>query len=305
MRYLYSSLLLLTSLLWSGDYVVGKFLVDHASSMTLTNLRWMIAVVCLLPIVWIQEKRILPSKRSIIPLVLMGLAGVVLHHVCLFLALEKTDAMNAGLLSALNPVSIAIFSFLLIGEKIRPLQVTAMVLSFFGVVIVLSRGEVERLLTLDFNVGNFLMLAAVAFWGLYSVFGKWAMRDTSPMLSTLYSAIFGILILLPFNLSSFAVTNINPSFIWSILYMGVLSTVVSMVFWNIGVQKLGGTTSGMFLNFNPIFTAILSFLVLGERMTWTHFVGSVVVITGCYLFGRFKGTLLSKDNVQIKYIQNG
>ncbi|KAA9022600.1 DMT family transporter [Niallia endozanthoxylica] len=304
MRYLYSSLLLLTSLLWSGDFVVGKFLVGHASSMTLTNLRWMIAVVCLLPIVWIQEKRILPTKRSIIPLVLMGLTGVVLYNVFMFLALERTDAMNVGLLSTLNPVSIAIFSFLLVGEKIRPLQMAAMVLSFFGVVIVLSRGEVQRLLTLDFNVGDFWMLAAVALWGLYSVFGKWAMRETSPLMSTLYSAIFGILILLPFNLSSFTVTNVNPSFIWSVLYMGVLSTVVSMVFWNIGVQKLGGTTAGMFLNFNPIFTAILSFLVLGEQMTWTQFFGSVVVITGCYLFGRFKVTPVSKDNVQIKHVQN-
>lgn len=186
MRYLYSSLLLLTSLLWSGDFVVGKFLVGHASSMTLTNLRWMIAVVCLLPIVWIQEKRILPSKRSIIPLVLMGLTGVVLYNVFMFLALERTNAMNVGLLSTLNPVSIAIFSFLLVGEKIRPLQMAAMVLSFFGVVIVLSKGEVERLLTLDFNVGDFWMLAAIALWGLYSVFGKWAMKETSPMMSTLY-----------------------------------------------------------------------------------------------------------------------
>jgi drug/metabolite transporter (DMT)-like permease len=304
MRYLYTSLLLLTSLLWSGDFVVGKFLVGHASPMTLTNLRWMIAVVFLLPIVWIQEKRILPSKLSIIPLVLMGLTGVVLYNVFMFLALERTDAMNIGLLSTLNPVSIAIFSFLLVGEKIRPLQIAAMVLSFFGVVIVLSRGEVERLLALDLNVGDLWMLAAVASWGLYSVFGKWAMKETSPMMSTLYSSIFGILILLPFNLSSFTVTNVNPSFIWSVLYVGALSTVVSMVFWNIGVQKLGGTTAGMFLNFNPIFTAILAFLLLGERMIWTQFVGSVVVIAGCYLFGRFKTTPVSKDNVQTKHVRN-
>nr|WP_258355761.1 DMT family transporter [Priestia megaterium] len=84
-----------------------------------------------------------------------------------------------------------------------------------------------------------------------------------------YTSIFRILILSPLNLSSFTVTNVNPSFIWSVLYMDVLSTVVSMVFWNISVQKLGGTIAGMFLNFNPIFTSILLFLVLGERLTWT------------------------------------
>jgi drug/metabolite transporter (DMT)-like permease len=298
MRYLYTSLLLFTSLLWGGSFVVGKFLVDHASSMTLTNLRWIIAIICLFPIVWIQEKRILPPKRAVVPLVLMGLTGVVLFNIFLFFALDRTAAMNIGLLSTLNPVSIAIFSFLLVGEKIRPFQIVAMLISFLGVLIVLSRGEWERLLALQFNVGDLWMLAAVATWGLYSVFAKWAMKEVSPMMSTLYSGIFGVLILLPFNLSSFTITNVDAPFVWSILYVGVLATVVSMVFWNVGVQKMGGTAAGMFLNFNPIFTAILAFLLLGERMTWSQLVGSIVVILGSYLFAKFKSPLVPVQKLQ-------
>ena len=61
-----------------------------------------------------------------------------------------------------------------------------------------------------------------------------------------------------------------------------------MVFWNIGVQKLGATTSGIFLNFNPIFTAILAFIFLGEELTWIQILGTIVVVTGCYLFSHFK-----------------
>ena len=82
-------LLLLTSLLWGGNFVVGKSLVDHASPMTLTNLRWMIAIVCLLPMVWFKEKKILPPRTAILPLILMGISGVALFNIFQFLALEK------------------------------------------------------------------------------------------------------------------------------------------------------------------------------------------------------------------------
>ncbi|MEH7514697.1 EamA family transporter, partial [Gottfriedia acidiceleris] len=66
MPILYILLLLLTSLLWGGNFVVGKSLVGHASPMTLTTLRWGIAIIVLLPIVWWKEKKILPPRKAIL-----------------------------------------------------------------------------------------------------------------------------------------------------------------------------------------------------------------------------------------------
>ncbi|MED1725593.1 DMT family transporter [Brevibacillus parabrevis] len=288
MRPLYVGLLLCTSFLWGGNFVVGKFLVGHASSLTLTNLRWLIAVACLLPVVWIREKRILPSRQSLIPLILMGVTGVALFNLFMFWALERTDATNVGLLSTLNPVSIAIFSFLLVKEKIRPLQIVAMLISFAGVLVVLCKGDFAHLSQLHFNTGDLWMLAAVAMWGIYSVCGRWAMKTVSPMMSTLYSGLFGVMLMLPFNATTFTVERTDWTFWLSLFYVGVLATVVSMVMWNVGVQKVGATSAGMFLNFNPVFTAILAFLLLGETMSVLQLLGSVIVIVGCYLFSKLK-----------------
>ncbi|MDF2679582.1 MAG: conserved hypothetical rane protein [Brevibacillus sp.] len=292
MKPIYAVLLLCTSLLWGGNFVVGKFLVGHASSMTLTNLRWIIAVVCLIPMVWFREKRILPTKQAVLPLILMGVTGVALFNLFMFWALERTDATNVGLLSTLNPVSIAIFSFLLVKEKIRPLQILAMLISFGGVLVVLSNGDLGHLANLHFNVGDLWMLAAVAMWGIYSVCARWAMQTVTPLMSTLYSGVFGVALMLPFNLTTFTIQNTNWPFWVSLFYVGVLATVVSMVMWNVGVQKVGATSSGMFLNFNPVFTAILAFFLLGERMTTVQLLGSVIVIVGCYLFSRLKNVSL-------------
>ncbi|WP_375106469.1 DMT family transporter [Lysinibacillus fusiformis] len=281
-------LMLVTSLLWGGNFVVAKTLVAHASPMTLTTVRWLIAVIVLVPLVWWKEKKLVPPKQAIVPLLLMGVTGVALFNIFQFLALELTTSTNAGLISTMNTISIALFSFVLLKEKITKWQLSAMVLSLFGVVLVLSKGDWQLLLDFQLNTGDLWMLAAVCVWGLYSVCSKWAMQTASPLMATLYAGVFGVLLLLPFTSADFTFTNVNTSFILSMLYTGIISTVVCMVFWNIGVQKLGATISGIFLNFNPIFTALLAYLFIGENMSWLQGIGGLIVIMGCYLFTHFK-----------------
>ncbi|WP_342557905.1 DMT family transporter [Lysinibacillus sp. FSL P4-0201] len=281
-------LMLVTSLLWGGNFVVAKTLVAHASPMTLTLVRWLIAVMVLLPLVWWKEKRLVPAKAALVPLCLMGITGVALFNIFQFLALERTTSTNAGLISTMNTMSIALFSFAFLKEKINGLQLLAMVLSLIGVFLVLSKGDWQLLWHFQLNTGDLWMVAAVCVWGLYSVCSKWAMQTTSPLMATLYAGLFGVLILVPFTITDFTFSEIDSSFILSLLYTGVISTVVCMVFWNIGVQQLGATTSGIFLNFNPIFTALLAFLFIGEQLSWLQGIGGIIVILGCYLFTHFK-----------------
>lgn len=284
----YMGLMLVTSLLWGGNFVVAKTLVAHASPMTLTLVRWLIAVMVLLPLVWWKEKRLVPAKAALVPLCLMGITGVALFNIFQFLALERTTSTNAGLISTMNTMSIALFSFVFLKEKINGLQLLAMVLSLIGVFLVLSKGDWQLLWHFQLNTGDLWMVAAVCVWGLYSVCSKWAMQTTSPLMATLYAGLFGVLILVPFTITDFTFSEIDSSFILSLLYTGVISTVVCMVFWNIGVQQLGATTSGIFLNFNPIFTALLAFLFIGEQLSWLQGIGGIIVILGCYLFTHFK-----------------
>lgn len=284
----YMGLMLVTSLLWGGNFVVAKTLVAHASPMTLTMARWLIAVIVLLPLVWWKEKKLIPAKASLVPLFLMGITGVALFNIFQFLALERTTSTNAGLISTMNTMSIALFSFAFLKEKINGLQLLAMVLSFIGVFLVLSKGDWQLLWHFQLNTGDLLMMAAVCVWGLYSVCSKWAMQTTSPLMATLYAGLFGVLILVPFTINDFTFSEIDSTFILSLFYTGVISTVVCMVFWNIGVQQLGATTSGIFLNFNPIFTALLAFLFVGEQLSWLQGIGGIIVIMGCYLFTHFK-----------------
>lgn len=280
----YYILLMVTSMLWASNFVASKFVVGHGHPLVLTDLRWMMAVICLIPIVWWRERKLLPPKKALIPLFLMGISGVVIFNWLQFLALERTTADNTGLISAINPISIAVCSFIILRERLTLRQIGAMMVSLTGVLIVISHGDWEKLSRLHFNSGDLFMLAAVGMWGLYSVAGKIAMRNVSPLLSTLWAGIFGLVVLLPFSFLNFELRDTDAAFWAASLYIGIAATVLAMVFWNIGVQKVGGTRAGIFLNFNPIFTAITAYLLLGEKMNGYQWIGTAIVISGVLLF---------------------
>ncbi len=271
-------------MLWAGNFVAGKFLVGHTDHITLIIIRWGIAVIVLLPFLLWKEKTLRFQRKHFWLLVGMGATGIALFNFFMFLALEYTSADNVGLISTLNPISIAIFSFFIMKDRLSARQLSAMIVSFFGILVVLTNGHLNRLLTLEANIGDIYMLLAVVSWGLYSVLGKKVMSELSPLVTTFWAGVFGNILVLPFLLDGVQFSHITASFWIASLYTGIGATVLGMVFWNIGVQKVGSTKSGMFLNFNPIFTAILAYFLLGETMTTGQIIGAFVVIVGVYFF---------------------
>jgi len=279
----YYFLLLFTSFLWGGNFVAGKFLVGHAAPLLLTEMRWLLAVACLIPFVLWKEKQLSFPKAALLPLIFMGLTGVLLFNWFMFKALEYTTADNVGLLSTLNPISIAIASYFFYKETLTYRQCVAMAISFLGILTVMVHGDWQRLVLLEFNRGDLYMLGAVAIWGLYSVMARKAMKFVSALKATLWSGIFGAIMIIPLT-PSYAIEQPNVLFWSALIYTSIGATVLAMIFWNISVQKIGSTKSGMFLNFNPIFTAVLAYIFLGEKMYLSQFVGSIVVIYGLILF---------------------
>ena len=110
-----------------------------------------------------------------------------------------------------------------------------MILSFFGVILVLLKGDFSLLFSLHFNSGDLWMIEFV--FGESILFVVNGQQNNYTTYGNVVLGIFGVILLLPFNIGSFTVSNINTSFITSLLYTGLISTVLCMVFWNIGVQN--------------------------------------------------------------------
>jgi drug/metabolite transporter (DMT)-like permease len=281
---MYYFLLLFTSLLYAGNFVSGKILVSYTSPFTVTGLRLLLAVPLLVPLVWWKDRSLLPPLKSIPYLFVMGITGVSLFNIFTYLALESTSADNVGLLSAINPIAIAIASYFFLKERVSLLQVMGMLISLTGVIVVISNGQWSKLAHFHFNVGDLWMLAAVATWGLFAVAGRKAMAYVSPYKSTLWATVIGAFTILPFNLAGFHITHLNATFWGYMLYTVIGGTVIATILWNLGVKEVGATRAGIFLNFNPIFTAILAFLLLGVGVTKPQIIGTLLVIAGVTWF---------------------
>lgn len=163
-------LLTLCSLFWAGNYVVGNIIVNEITPLWITFLRWLLSGIVLVPLANIIEK---PDWREVMEcwpaLVVASLSGLGVYNVLLYTALSYTSAINATLINTFSPGLMAIVSMVVLKEKLSKLQILGIIISFLGVLVVLSRGSLAILMQAQFNKGDLLMFAALSSWILYTI----------------------------------------------------------------------------------------------------------------------------------------
>lgn len=293
-------LLVLCNLFWAGNYVFGKYVISEITPLWITFSRWVLALFFLFPIAYYFEKIEWKSiKREWLLLTSMGVLGIIGYNLLLYSALAYTTATNAALVSALNPGIIVLVSVFLTGERVSRLQAAGFFLSLSGVLVILTNGELSRLLQANYNQGDLLMLAAVLVWTAYSLISK--KLQTPPITATAVSSLIAVLLMIPFAISqgiNFAA--IKPLALGGIIYIILFPSVCSFVFWNLSVKAIGASKCGIFLNLIPVFTALIS-VILGERITLAQVLGGLSVFLGVYLTTGMLDRLLTK---QEKLIEN-
>ncbi len=275
-------MLVLATLFWAGNFVFGSYVVNEMDPIWMTFSRWVLALLLLFPIAYFVEKpKWMLVKKDWPLLILNGIFGIIGYNLILYSALEYTSSTNASLVAAMNPAVIVVVSVILLKERLSKLQLLGFIVSLAGVVVILTQGQISRILSFDFNKGDLLMVGAIIVWTLYSIIGK---RLTLPPISaTAVSTLFAMVLLAPFAFSQgFPLTELSPLALSGIVYFVLFPSVGSFIFWNIAVREIGASQSGIFLNLIPVFTAIISILV-GEMITIIQVVGGLFVFIGVYL----------------------
>jgi drug/metabolite transporter (DMT)-like permease len=155
--------------------------------------------------------------------------------------------------------------------------------------IVISNGDLMALFTLGLGRGELLIFGCVISWVVYSILGKKAMNDLSPIASVCYSSIAGTLLLLFPALFKGVALNIGTYHLleWAgLFYLGFFGTVLGFFWYYEGIKALGPMKAGIFINFVPISAIVLSFFILKEPITLSLLIGATFVIAGIYLTNR-------------------
>ena len=242
-----------------------------------------------LALVFIIERR-LPklNLRQWLVIAVLGSAGVAAYNICFYNGLKLIDAGRASLIVATSPVFITVASTILLRERLSPLHVLGVAISFCGAAIVISRGEFHGLFAGRFGLGELFILGAVLCWGTYTIMGRLIMAEVSPLVAVAYSSALGAAILfIPASGEGFWNRANYPLDAWAaLIYMIIFGTVLAFIWFYQGVKQIGAARAGLFLNFVPVSGVLLAFLVLHEPITPSLAIGGLFVLTGIYLMNR-------------------
>ena len=280
-------LLVLAIATWAGNFVVARYMRGDIPPLTLNFLRWGGAFVVLLPLCLGK----LRSDMDILIrhwkwLLLMAASGVGIFHSFVYTGLQTTTVLNAGLMMAVCPIIIPGIAYLIHRDRLTMRQFMGIVASVIGVVFIITRADLELLMSLKISSGDLWFLAAVPMWAFYSVIIKDKPQGLSSRAMMLAITGVGTLMMLPlylWELDRLGGVPINVSTVVSVAYVSVFASVIAYFAWNKGVGDVGAIKAGPFLHLMPVFSALLAMIFLGERLEPFHFPGIAMIVLGIAL----------------------
>ena len=272
----------IATLSWATNIILGRHLRDEIGPLALTAGRYIVSAIVfalLLSRAPKQERRV---GNDLLPLIAMAATGIVLFAPMLYFGLRFTTAINSTLINGTGPLLTALFAAWLIHEPYTRRQLAGALVAVAGVAVLITGTSPEPGAALGLNPGDVIVLAAAAVWGLYSVAGRRATRQRSPLSATAISTYMGLPVLVAAALvEQYTIPVVySPRLALITVYLGVVPAALGFSMWNAGVKKLGAGGAMVFYNTLPLYGALLGYLLLGERLSVAHGAGGVLIIAG-------------------------
>ena len=281
-------MLVCATLFWAGNFMVGKFaFLENIPPMSLVFFRWFLVWLILLPFTY---KEIIRHKDTIITnlplLFFLAFTSVGLFNTFTYLSLVHTQVINASLFNTAIPAAIIFLCFLLKIEKTNKFQILGLILSVFGILSIITKLDLNVLLSLNFNKGDLIMIGGVITWGLYSAFLK-NKKFTLPLL-TLVQVLctFGLIFIFPQFLYEFSQglrISFNTNLYYTLIYLALFPSIGSYYCWAGAVAIIGANRAGIFLSLIPFFSTIMAIIFFNEQFEFFHLIGSILIILGLFL----------------------
>lgn len=272
--------------LWATSIVVGRGVHEDIPPIGLSFWRWIVAALVLLPLVWRDLRRkwaIIAAHRNLI--ILLGVLQVGSSTV-LYVAVNFTTAVNAALISAAQPALTIIPAWFLTRDRATAGQSLGILAALLGIVVMVTQGDLQILLSFELNVGDLLTLAAIVGWTFYATLLHRLPDELGHTTSLFLICLTGSLSLVPFyayETAALRTVPVTETAIATILFLAVFVSAVSVFFWNLAIRSVGPNRATIFLNLIPVFGVVLAIIFLGERLFAYHLIGVAFVVLGVVL----------------------
>ncbi|MEO8281487.1 MAG: DMT family transporter [Ideonella sp.] len=284
------ALIFIAPALWSVNYLVARWAPGVIAPHALALGRWTIAALVL---AFFCRGELLAKRILIVDewrqFVVLGALGMWVCGAFVYIGGRTTSAVNIGLIYATSPVLIALASALWLRERLGPLRIVGVVLALAGMLHILVRGDWSALAALRFTPGDIWIAAAALAWTAYSLLLRaWPSRFSSVARLAL-TAVGGVAVLIPFTIAE-AVFWLPSEVSWTaaglVLASALIPGAAAYAAYSMMQRVLGAARVSMVLYLSPLYSAVIGWSVLGERVHWFHAVGGLLILPGIWLSTR-------------------
>ncbi|HWH88641.1 MAG TPA: DMT family transporter [Pseudomonas sp.] len=288
---------LLAIFIWAGNTVINKLAVGAILPAEIGFYRWLLAGLLFTPF---MLKKVIAHWPQIRPnlgrIFILGVLGMAVYQSLAYFAATLTTATNMGIILSLMPLMSLAMAIISLGQRLTAGALAGALLSFAGVLVVVSSGSLAALLQHGVNLGDAMMLIATLAYAVYStLLKKWQLR-LPPLVLLYLQVLVAIVVLFPlFAISS--KTGLNLQNVPLVLYACLLASMVAPLAWMRAVQRLGPSRTTLFFNLLPLITALIAAVVLKEQLAMYHLVGGLLTLGGVVLSERWTTVLGRKTSV--------
>ena len=281
-------LLILTTLFWSGNFIVGKAASTYEiPPFSLNFYRWLFAGLILLPFTF---KEILEKKNYILSnisfFIILGITSITIFNSTVYYSLYYMQVISGVLMISTIPVWIMFISSILGIEKTNKFQIFGVILSLLGVLFIITKSDLEVIKNLDFNRGDLIMATGMFAWALYSALLKKKKYEISQITLLEVVIITGLFFLIPIYFLEINYGNqivVDKPFILTLSYVVIFPGLASFFFWIKGIGIIGANRAGVFLHLMPVFGSIMAIILFDEKFMIYHLLGALFIIAGITL----------------------
>ena len=281
-------LLILTTIFWSGNFIVGKAAsIYEIPPFSLNFYRWFFAGLILMPF---TIKELINKKNYIFSnlgfFIILGITSITIFNSIVYYSLYYTQVISGVLMISTIPVWIIFISSILNIEKTNIFQIIGVALSLAGVIFIITKADMDLIKNLDFNKGDLTMVIAMFSWALYSSLLKKKKYEISQITLLQVVIITGLIFLIPIYFIEMSMGNLiklGKPFYLTLTYVVLFPGLASFFFWIKGIGIIGANRAGAFLHLMPIFGAIMAMIIFDEKFMFYHFLGAIFIIAGITL----------------------
>lgn len=271
------------ALFWAGNSIIGRAVHAQLPSVGLAFWRWFFAATILLPWSWrFVSKDWIQIRQHWRIMLLLSALGVSSYSTLLYKGLQFTTAINALLMQSIIPLTVVILSYVLFQERLTIRQVIGVVISFLGVILIISKGDWHTLIKLSLNLGDILVLIAAISYAFYTVLLR--LRPSIHPLSFLLITFFlGAVSLLPLYIQEMASGNTMPIekvTFFTLGYVSFFPSILGYLFYNRGIEIVGANRGGLFIHLIPLFGSLMAVAFLDETFQWFHCISFLLILLG-------------------------